>query len=713
MSLEIFPTIQKDSLKGKDSGTTAADESKKEKPSLFDSLLKSATQQPSQTATQKEDAKTTVATTQEQNRKTEPTKTAEENSINVKNLSKEDSKNIADKLVDMVVDKVKSNTQKGEKTELETDTNRQNKVSKEESKLESKLEIKSENKVENKLEIKGETKTQEISSKTAVSLEDTKKIVETKSDEIKESVSDIKKELSKLTTSDEQNSTIKNQNEASKKEINTEIKSDSKIQNIAETTKVVETKSDIIKEAVLDIKTEVSKLTSKEIGEELKKEIKTENSSSKTKEKVETTLENTTKVVQTKSDIINEAVSDIDNAVSKLTSDEEQKNIIKNKNTTAQIENTIVRTTNIDDIKKAVELKSNSIKEAVSDIKKEVGKLTTTDEQTTLKPEIKNENKQTVLSKSQNSINQDIEITNTIVSLDTKNIDSKSPVMASMFLNAQRKQAETTSMEQVLNAKKNIEENKNLSSVKQSANMLDLNAKEIEVKHTGSKGESKSELFAQQAKENQMNFSQESSLNKIIINKQHLQDYTLEQSVKNLEKTIQIEKEADKTQDKEKNVTVNVPQTVVETIQSKIIGAQQKVGSFMSEVARNMYLNYKPPVTAFKINLNPANLGSIAVVMKASKADNTISVSLNMNNSSTMEAFVENKVALQTALQRQIGENSNVTLNFDMQGDNSNNNFEQSNQNNSNDQAQEDSQNTQGVSDIEESEEEVKNSDYM
>ena len=59
---------------------------------------------------------------------------------------------------------------------------------------------------------------------------------------------------------------------------------------------------------------------------------------------------------------------------------------------------------------------------------------------------------------------------------------------------------------------------------------------------------------------------------------------------------------------------VNVSSPLSYNIQSKkIIGAKQQMVTVMSDIARQMYENYKPPVTAFRINLNPTELGSIAI----------------------------------------------------------------------------------------------------
>ena len=136
------------------------------------------------------------------------------------------------------------------------------------------------------------------------------------------------------------------------------------------------------------------------------------------------------------------------------------------------------------------------------------------------------------------------------------------------------------------------------------------------------------------------------------------------------------------------------------------------MGSFMGDVARNMYLNYKPPVTAFRVNLNPANLGSISIIMKANKVDNSLSVSMNLSNSNTMEAFTENKVALHNALLKQFNETSNVSIDFSMQDNNSENEFSQFNQNSKENNDGEE-QNNESKSNDREEQEIIETNDYM
>ena len=131
----------------------------------------------------------------------------------------------------------------------------------------------------------------------------------------------------------------------------------------------------------------------------------------------------------------------------------------------------------------------------------------------------------------------------------------------------------------------------------------------------------------------------------------------------------------------------------------------------MSDVAKNMYLNYKPPVTAFRINLNPLNLGSIAITMKSNKATNSISVSLNMSQNSTMETFTDNKNVLQNALNKMFTSDTSFNLNFSMQGDDSNNNFEQFKEEQKNKNTQ--SQNLETNDEIEQKQEIEQEKSYM
>ena len=124
-----------------------------------------------------------------------------------------------------------------------------------------------------------------------------------------------------------------------------------------------------------------------------------------------------------------------------------------------------------------------------------------------------------------------------------------------------------------------------------------------------------------------------------------------------------------------KDSVVNVNSPLSFNIQSKIIGAKQQMSNMMSEIARQMYENYKPPVTAFKINLNPMDLGSIAILMKTDKSS-ALSISMSVSNQSTLDTLIENQNMLKSSLSKSFDEGTKLNLDFSS-----------SNQNNSNSQS--------------------------
>lgn len=120
-------------------------------------------------------------------------------------------------------------------------------------------------------------------------------------------------------------------------------------------------------------------------------------------------------------------------------------------------------------------------------------------------------------------------------------------------------------------------------------------------------------------------------------------------------------------------VNLQVPQNLALSIQNKIIGAKQQMSAMMSDMAKTMYENYKPPVTAFRINLMPANLGSIAILMKSNEKDNSLNISMNLSNSKTLDSFVEGESSLKDALNRTFnGSQTSFNLEFNMDENSSN-----------------------------------------
>ena len=114
--------------------------------------------------------------------------------------------------------------------------------------------------------------------------------------------------------------------------------------------------------------------------------------------------------------------------------------------------------------------------------------------------------------------------------------------------------------------------------------------------------------------------------------------------------------------------TLNVSGLNLNSLETKIISARQNVSSLMSDIAKKMYENYKPPVTAFRMLLNPSTLGSISVIMKHDK-ENGLSISLNMSSQNTLETMNENESTLRSALSKTFLDDSEFSLDFNMQGD--------------------------------------------
>jgi len=499
--------------------------------------------------------------------------------------------------------------------------------------------------------------------------------------------------------------------------------------------KIVSKKLDIINNSVEIIKTEVkeNKLVTpsnildekiKELTDNSKEIIKTEvkviknnvkdihkdiivleNNQSESKNKKNNEIKNN---VEKNLIIIDESSDEIENMISKINGVDKKENLTKEESEVSidkykkidfeekpllKVSNAKVVEDNATQITKTIENKIGTIKESIATINNNILEITivkTTEEKLAKKETIQVENK--------------------IMTSESNTKDSEKPLIASMFLNAQKSTKNQTSLEQIKDAKSNINDKKTIESVKVSAEKLDLKLEDTEVTHEEEVGqkpvstEKKEELKTNSLINNKL-------LNRVII------DQKIEANNQNREQNaVSVQKEQIAIVDNEKKINesieIHVPKEIIPTLQNKIIGAQQKMGSFMSEVARNMYLNYKPPVTAFRVNLNPANLGSISIMMKANKVDNSLTVSMNLSNSNTMEAFTENKIALQNAIQRQFNETSNVSINFNLDNKNSENEFGQSSENNQKNQNNNSNNSDNEVEDIEENEI-IATNDYM
>ncbi|MCK5111786.1 MAG: flagellar hook-length control protein FliK, partial [Arcobacteraceae bacterium] len=349
-------------------------------------------------------------------------------------------------------------------------------------------------------------------------------------------------------------------------------------------------------------------------------------------------------------------------------------------------ENLVDNTENKDNIKAASSDKTSLFNSIINELPKEVRKNIVDDIK-----EIKSSSKQLIseAKSQQTKIDLPKDTKQTIAKQSVEkinvNITQKDNISANMFLGAQKNANELGKIQKITQSKKVLEEVKTTTGVKKSADILELNATDIEITTEG--GEKKIEVVKKDTQIKSIN----SFLDKLILEQNKHIKNPINQPTTIFPTASKIIEKAQTSQTSKikETIELTVPNNVAQVFTTKVIGARQQVGSFMSEVARNMYLNYKPPVTAFRLNLNPASLGSISIMLKSNKADKSMSVSMNMSSTATLESFIDNKASLQSALQRNFSEtSSNISLSFGMQSDSSNHAFEQAKQEQNNNQSQ-------------------------
>jgi flagellar hook-length control protein FliK len=127
-----------------------------------------------------------------------------------------------------------------------------------------------------------------------------------------------------------------------------------------------------------------------------------------------------------------------------------------------------------------------------------------------------------------------------------------------------------------------------------------------------------------------------------------------------------------------------------------------------------MYENYKPPVTAFRINLNPTELGSIAILMKSDK-NSGLSISLNASNSITLDTLVENQNVLKNSLSKTFNENTKFNLDFNSSHENNSNQSSNNQDNQQNNRRFEQQIDTQSILKLQEENKDIEEKilDYM
>ncbi len=295
-------------------------------------------------------------------------------------------------------------------------------------------------------------------------------------------------------------------------------------------------------------------------------------------------------------------------------------------------------------------------------------------------PSLENEkptNKKTLIEKlvdEENSLKKE-EIVQSKVETKTDEkatLNGKNDLLTNIYLSSQKNSIVNQSIIAQYEGVKVAKEANNIEDIKKSAKILELELTDakVEIKDNINKEVSKNTI-----------------LEKIVINRnlvQELTNSTLPTQVTSSlpqANSTSVPHNSNTTINEMPDVALNVPQNIAMSIQSKIIGARQQMSSMMSDIARTMYENYKPPVTAFRINLFPAQLGTIAILMKNDRDSGGLNISLNISNSSTLEAFIDNETGLKSALLKTFESESEFNLDFNSddasQNSSSNNQQEQ------------------------------------
>lgn len=247
----------------------------------------------------------------------------------------------------------------------------------------------------------------------------------------------------------------------------------------------------------------------------------------------------------------------------------------------------------------------------------------------------------------------------------------------------------------------NILENaKSIEDIKHSAQILDLEASELEISKEITKDSLKNiEL------EDKKSLERKTILNTLLNEKnirsvdvRNLITNSIEASNALLENSLNI---AD-------DVTIDVTNSLTNQFSAKIVAARQQLGSMMSDIARQMYENYKPPVTAFRININPQDMGTISVLMKHDRLSG-LNITLSVSSLTTLELLMENQNMLRNSLVKTFSDSSSFNLDFN-QGDNNSSSKEQS----SNKNRQNSSKDTQSILKLKEENRDLEDkNDYM
>ena len=290
------------------------------------------------------------------------------------------------------------------------------------------------------------------------------------------------------------------------------------------------------------------------------------------------------------------------------------------------------------------------------------------------------QNKDTKISLMDQLILKNSNNPQSIIPLEKMNVGQGEVVtkelISNIYLSSQKNSINTQELFNRNEAINLLKDAKSIDDVKTSAGMLDLGLEDVEV-----------DL------DEKLDLSSKTDLNKktdldLLTRKNQINNLMLEKNIKNEDVKVLITKSVEASNALLGNslqladdavVSVNSPLSY--NIQSKIIGARQQMSAMMSDIAKQMYENYKPPVTVFRINLNPLELGSIAILMKSDR-NNALTISMSASNNGTLEALVENQNILRSSLNKTFDENTKFNFDFSSSNQDKSQSKEQNNQQN-------------------------------
>lgn len=630
---------------------------KKEGASLFDSLLKDVSSEVVTDESNSTEKQTKIQTPTET--KTSNEKVIKEDSLEIKNSSnilekttikgesklqntKEEPKSLLDRMVmeaKTIIDKdVDLNIKVDVKVDKNIGINENIEESKpqtptiSENKSESKENLKNQNVLENIQKISDNSKNRdEIVSKIITKVEEktvnTKVIVEeTESLESKENNIDLKTEEKKPTKIDKNNLIS-----SSKETIPKEASLFDTLQKTDQST----ISKEVVNESV--VKKEV-KSTENTKNIVVKKEIKTENLKNQNiSENIQKVSDNS----RNKDEIISKTTTQVDEkiVVNKVKNETSIKVESEVKKPESSVKNETVAKELASLNTNTKEQKVNISKESLQNDKAQIKEKETN---SLLDKLINNDKKEISVSKdSSSTVNPKAQKDDTVA--------PKSEVVSNIFLQNQQNKVNNVSIQQSAIAKEVLNNATSIEDVSKGAKILELNAQKASVT-------TENELEKLEVKDSfKSNLLDKLAFNKNIV-KVDLQSIATVLNSSSTSSNVNVIEEP---------VIVNINPILASSIQSRIIGARQNMGSMMSDVAREMAQNYKPPVTAFRINLMPAHLGNIAITMKSNK-ENGLTISLNMSSSTTLEAMEESQSMLKAALAKNFNGDMNFSLDFNM-----------------------------------------------